>query len=262
MPTTKKLNLYQRILAARATVPAVEKDGTNTHQKYEYVSHDRAAKVIGDALSEQGVLVVISQDKLEASAVEGLIFARCLITLINSEDPEETVQGYFWGASRAHDKAPHIALSLAKKAGLLALLMVPTGEPDYWEGENGEAPKNQYAPAKKATAKKMKAPASKKQDEEPPEPGSYEEDGDDREEEAVSVDVAKHEAKAANMELGGEDKEFSYYIPFDLKDQLKPEVRANDGRWQGDSKTWGFDEEQDWLEEVPGVSRIIDRVPF
>ena len=59
--TTKKpTNIYKRILNAREQVPFLKKEGFNNYGKFDFVTHDRVAKEVGDALAGAGICPVIS----------------------------------------------------------------------------------------------------------------------------------------------------------------------------------------------------------
>ena len=220
--TTKKpTNIYKRILKARDQVPFLKKEGFNSFGKFEFVTHDRVAKEVGDALAGAGICPVISvvETKFDGQRVD----LDLAIQLVNVDDPEDKVMGIFSGRSMdKSDKGPLIALSLAKKAGLLALLLIPTGDAeDEHAMGNGKAapaprrePEPEHDPAPRMTKRKVASEAP---------------------------------APSKKLSGGGDpkfaDKPYAYKTPFELKDECK----ARGGWWDGDTKTWRCGEPQaDW----------------
>jgi hypothetical protein len=222
----KPTNIYKRILKARDQVPFLKKEGFNNYGKFCFVTHDRVSKEVGDALAGAGICPVISvvNTQFDGQRVD----LDLAIQLVNVDDPEDKVTGIFSGRSMdKSDKGPLIALSLAKKAGLLALLLIPTGD-----AEDEHAMGNG-----KTTAKKAPAPRRAPQEEADPEP-------------RMTKRTVKREAPAPSKKpqydddpSKFDDKPFMYKTPFELKDECK----ARHGWWDGDTKTWRFREPQpDW----------------
>ena len=220
----KPTNIYKRILKARDQVPFLKKEGFNSFGKFEFVTHDRVAKEVGDALAGAGICPVISvvNTQFDGHRVD----LDLAIQLVNIDDPEAKVTGVFSGRSiDKSDKGPLIALSLAKKAGLLALLLIPTGDAED-EHAMGNGTPRQAAPA----------PRREPAPEPDPEPRM--------EKRTVNRDApAPSKKQYPDDPSKFDDKPYAYKTPFELKDECK----ARGGWWDGDTKTWRFKEPQaDW----------------
>jgi len=223
--TTKKpTNIYKRILNAREQVPFLKKEGFNNFGKFEFVTHDRVAKEVGDALAGAGICPVISvvDTKFDGQRVD----LDLAIQLVNVDDPEDKVIGIFSGRSMdKSDKGPLIALSLAKKAGLLALLLIPTGDAEDEHAMGNGTPRKA-------------APAPRREPEQEPDPEPR------MEKRTVNRDAPAPSKKQYPEDPSKfDDKPYAYKTPFDLKDECK----TRGGWWDGDTKTWRFKEPQaDW----------------
>ena len=220
----KPTNIYKRILKARDQVPFLKKEGFNSFGKFEFVTHDRVAKEVGDALAGAGICPVISvvNTQFDGHRVD----LDLAIQLVNIDDPEDKVTGVFSGRSiDKSDKGPLIALSLAKKAGLLALLLIPTGDAEDEHAMGNDTPR-----------KAAPAPRREPAPEPDPEPRM--------EKRTVNRDApAPSKKQYASDPSKFDDKPYAYKTPFELKDECK----ARGGWWDGDTKTWRFKEPQaDW----------------
>ena len=220
----KPTNIYKRILKAREQVPFLKKEGFNSFGKFDFVTHDRVSKEVGDALAGAGICPVISvvNTQFDGHRVD----LDLAIQLVNIDDPEDKVTGVFSGRSiDKSDKGPLIALSLAKKAGLLALLLIPTGDAEDEHAMGNDTPR-----------KAAPAPRREPEQETAPEPRM--------EKRTVNRDApAPSKKQYPDDPSKFDDKPYAYKTPFELKDECK----ARGGWWDGDTKTWRFKEPQaDW----------------
>jgi len=161
------LNLYQRLAAAIADCPPIEKDTSIAAGKssYKATTFDGAISKIRPVLIKHGI--VFSQEIIEqtnetyeyeqqygnnpaVTKVGFLTYVHVRLTFINIDNPEERIISDGVGTGMdSQDKAAGKALTYARKNALLAILMTSTGENDE-ERPDHEA--TRATPARKKTA--------------------------------------------------------------------------------------------------------------
>ena len=148
--STDKLNIYQRILAVSAEVAYVKKDARVTAGSagnYMGVSHDAVMSALRGAMIRHGIALSVTQTaehitdgQTKSGAPKIRYAAWYTMTLINADDPEQTVaQSIHVHAEDGGDKAPGKSLSYAVKMLLLKTFMLETGENDESRHMPGEA---------------------------------------------------------------------------------------------------------------------------
>jgi len=136
--SNEKLNLFQRINAVREKIDYIKKD--KQVQTYKAVSHDQVTALVRDHLVNFGVVVypnlvssttVDTGDKTSKGTPIIRVEAVYEFVFVNIDDPADK----FTASVSAHandqgDKAPGKALSYAKKAVILKVFEIETGEDD------------------------------------------------------------------------------------------------------------------------------------
>jgi hypothetical protein len=133
-----KLNVFQRINAVREKIDYIKKD--KQVQTYKAVTHDQVTALVRDHLVKFGVVVYpnlvssVTMDTGEKTS-KGTPIIRVEavydFVFVNIDDPADK----FTASVSAHandqgDKAPGKALSYAKKAVILKVFEIETGEDD------------------------------------------------------------------------------------------------------------------------------------
>lgn len=145
--------LAQRMLAVSGELGWIDKSGKNKEQNYDFV---RAVDVFDrarDALNKHGVVWAFSTRDHEIVALaDGKKFLHKLTgdyTLINADDPKDTITGSVEGSTIAYgDKGVWVATTGMLKYALIQLFLLPTG--DDPEAQPEEEGKVERKPAEKA----------------------------------------------------------------------------------------------------------------
>ena len=137
MSDDKKPNLYQRINVVRQKVQYLKKE--KEVQNYKAVTHDQVTAMVRDHLVSNGIVILptlLSTSSHDAGVTsKGTPVIRVEVVyafkFVNMDDPTETetcsVSAH---ALDQGDKAPGKALSYAKKAMILKVFEIETGEDD------------------------------------------------------------------------------------------------------------------------------------
>ena len=157
----QKINIYQRIAAAAASLGHIEKRGKNLMQHYDYVqAADVIAEVRKAALSN-GVLILPSVEAIEQLAEvetksggkQRMTRVKLRVAAINITDPTDRLEVIAFGdGTDSGDKAPYKAMTGALKYALLYLMMLPTGD-DPERDNNGVMPQLKADPQLKSADK-------------------------------------------------------------------------------------------------------------
>lgn len=148
----KKLNIYQRINEVRKKVDYIRKE--KAVQNYKAVTHDQITAILRQHLIDQGVVIVptlknsITADTGEKTSKGSPIIrveAEYEFTFVNADDPSDkfsaTVSAH---ANDTGDKAPGKALSYAKKALVLKVFEIETGEDEESRYQQADFPLEMY----------------------------------------------------------------------------------------------------------------------
>jgi len=135
--TDKKMNIHQRIHAIMKDISYVKKGGTNTFQKYKFVSHDDVTRLVREQLVKHEVIAIPTVkehskcDKQEKNGVAILTHVDVSIDFVNIDNPEDkiTVNGFGYGIDK-NDLGPGKAVSYACKMIYLKTFALETGEKD------------------------------------------------------------------------------------------------------------------------------------
>jgi len=185
--TNGKPNIYQRIISVMKGVRYVQKEDRKVNNQYTFVSHDAVVAAIRPHLEEHGLAVIPTVLKSKQDGNRTVMMVR--VTLVNSDNPEETVSTDSVGYGiDPQDKGPGKAYSYAYKNALLKLFVLETG--DDPERDNIDYKANGGASKKPAATQ---APAQNK-----PTNG-----GGNGEEQSASSEVEKELNKLA-VELFGD----------------------------------------------------------
>ena len=132
------MNIHQRINEVRRNIYYIKKD--KTVQNYKAVTHDQVTAMVRDHLVAQGVVIypnlvssvtVVTEETTGKGTPIIRVEAVYEFTFVNIEDGNDK----FTASVSAHandqgDKAPGKALSYAKKAIILKVFEIETGEDD------------------------------------------------------------------------------------------------------------------------------------
>lgn len=143
------MNIYQRINEVRKAVVYAKKE--KAVEGYKAVTHDQITALTREHLVAQGVVIIpiLASQKTEATGTQtarGTPFIRWegsyRFDVVNADDPADRFTAEIAAHALDHgDKAPGKALSYAKKALILKLLEIESGDDD--EGrEEQHKPKN------------------------------------------------------------------------------------------------------------------------
>ena len=134
----KSMNIYQRINEVRKAVSYIKKD--KAVESYKAVTHDAVTALIRDHLTAHGIVIVPtvlrSQVVLTGTqTARGVPFVRMEATyrfdVVNMDEPTDRFSAEIEAHAIDHgDKAPGKVLSYAKKALMLKLLEIESGEED------------------------------------------------------------------------------------------------------------------------------------
>ena len=144
MPTEQK-TIYQKMHAIMSEVGVIEKDKTNSFQKYEYASEFAIKKHLQPLLVKHGVLFNISI--VEQSVIEGkdskgqdklTTLAKFRYSFTSVDDAQQ-IEGEFFGQGQdAGDKGLYKAITGAIKYILTSSFLIPTGD----DPESDTSPRN------------------------------------------------------------------------------------------------------------------------
>lgn len=133
--TENNKSLFGKVARVMGAVRRLPKDGTNTFDKYQYISADNAFENIGRAMAEVNLVALPSVLELtttEGTTKQGGVQLRTLIhgsiTLADG-DSGETWTSDWWGEGVDRgDKSVNKAMTAMMKYYLLRLFMVGSGE--------------------------------------------------------------------------------------------------------------------------------------
>jgi len=139
------LNLRQKLAQVRQRIGYIQKRGVNERFNYSYVTAADIAGIIGDALSELGVVVLpsldsIAQDKQSTPrGTEQITRVVMSYTFLDSESSERLTVKVPGEGRDPGDKAPYKAMTGALKYALLQSFLIATGDdPEDEVGESGQ----------------------------------------------------------------------------------------------------------------------------
>lgn len=132
------MNIYQRINEVRKAVVYAKKE--KAVEGYKAVTHDQITALTREHLVAQGVVIIpiLAAQKTEATGTQtsrGTPFIRWegsyRFDVVNADDPADRFTAEIAAHALDHgDKAPGKALSYAKKALILKLLEIESGDDD------------------------------------------------------------------------------------------------------------------------------------
>lgn len=132
------MNIYQRINEVRKKVDYAKKD--KAVEGYKAVTHDQITALTREHLVAHGIVIVpvLTSQKVELTGTQtgrGTPFIRWegsyRFDVVNAEDPADKFSAEISAHAIDHgDKAPGKALSYAKKALILKLLEIESGDDD------------------------------------------------------------------------------------------------------------------------------------
>ena len=130
------MNIYQRINEVRKAVDYIHKD--KKVEGYMAVTHDSVTALVREHLVKHGIVIVPSivrsvVKETGTTTSRGTPFIRCEVVyrfdVVNADDPADKFSAEIEAHALDHgDKAPGKALSYAKKALMLKLLEIESGE--------------------------------------------------------------------------------------------------------------------------------------
>ncbi len=121
------LNIYQRLNRVMKCVKTIYKDGTNSHQKYKFVSHDNVSKALHDPLCDNGIMMIPTVKSYEIDGNKITVVMQ--VSFTNIDDPSEkvTVESIGLGIDN-QDKGIGKAISYAMKYCMLKMFCLETGD--------------------------------------------------------------------------------------------------------------------------------------
>lgn len=163
------MNIYQKLIEVRKSVPYLQKEANGP--QFKYVSSSQVLASCKAKMDELGLLLIpsISNHLVTGSVVEqkdkdGNVFKRTttyftelemLMTWVNAEKPDETVSctWYGQGVDIAGEKGVGKALTYAEKYFMLKFFNIPTDkdDPDSFQknlNDDPEPPKSNQNPQK------------------------------------------------------------------------------------------------------------------
>ena len=151
------MNIYQKLIEVRKSVPYLQKE--NANKQYKYVSSSQTLSSVRTKLDEHGLLLipevldtnVLTQtvenvDKYDNKKKTTTYFTelKMQFTWVNAEKPEEKIvcPWYGQGVDIAGEKGVGKALTYAEKYFLLKFFNIATDEddPDSFQKNNSEPP--------------------------------------------------------------------------------------------------------------------------
>lgn len=161
-----KLNLHQRLVAVRRSVPYLKKD--NKGFQFQYVSSSQTLGNLRSAMDEfnlllvPAVLEVKTSQKITKKGETHFTFTELFMqfTWINADNPEETLVVPFYGQGVDDaEKGVGKALTYAEKYFLLKFFNIPTDkdDPDSFQKRNAPT-KQQQKPQQKKPEQKLYNP--------------------------------------------------------------------------------------------------------
>lgn len=148
------MNIYQRINEVRKVVEYAQKN--KAVEGYKAVTHDQITALTRDHFVKQGIVVVpvLTAQKTEPTGTQtsrGTPFIRWegsyRFEVVNIDDPTDKIVAEVSAHAIDHgDKAPGKALSYAKKALILKLLEIESGDDDEGREEQHKVKQTKVTP--------------------------------------------------------------------------------------------------------------------
>lgn len=148
------MNIYQRLIEVRKTVPYLKKD--NAGYQFKYVSSSQTLGAVRDAMDAQGLLLVprvtkteVRDHTTERGAHEYFTLMDIEYTWINSDNPEETITCSWHGQGLDNgEKGVGKAQTYAEKYFLLKFFNIATDkdDPDADQRPRAVTPSPPYPP--------------------------------------------------------------------------------------------------------------------
>lgn len=137
-----KMNIYQKLIEVRKSVPYLQKEAMNVGQKFNYTSSSQVLGAIRAKIDELGLVFIpeLHDARIVTDAKMSMMLteARVEYTVINADNPEEriTIQWYAQGADQG-EKGVGKLVTYAEKYLFLKLFQIPTDkdDPDAFEGK-------------------------------------------------------------------------------------------------------------------------------
>ena len=121
------LNIFQRLNNVMKEVKTIYKDGTNSHQKYKFVSHDNVSKALHDPLCDNGIMMVPTVKQCEQDGNKVTVTME--VTFVNIDDPDDRIAVTTIGIGIDNqDKGIGKAISYAMKYCMLKMFCLETGD--------------------------------------------------------------------------------------------------------------------------------------
>ena len=149
------MNIYQKLVEVRKSVPYLQKDRKG--DRFNYVTSSKALGAVREAMDEHGLLLVPrlkNMEVVEHMTQMGYVQHFTLINMeyiwVNAENPEETIV-CTWAAQGIDDAEKGIgkAFTYSEKYFLLKFFNVPTDKDDpdsFQEASRGSSPQPQPNP--------------------------------------------------------------------------------------------------------------------
>jgi hypothetical protein len=174
------MNIYQKLIEVRKSVPYLQKESKSF--QYAYVGSSQVLGALKLKMDELQLLLIprVTGHKVTESTVE--VFEKdtnnvtkrtttyfteleMTMTWVNAENPEETVEcpWYGQGVDTAGEKGPGKAMTYAEKYFMLKFFNIPTDkdDPDSFQKKHDDAPVTKPEPRKPMTQPEALKPAEK-----------------------------------------------------------------------------------------------------
>lgn len=160
----KAASLVRKLANVMGAIERVPKTGLNKFHNYSYATESDITAAVRAAMSEQGVMMVPTLEKMEWAEVttskggkERLCTASYLFTILDADSDAKIEFRNISQGQDAGDKAAYKAATGAVKYALLKLFLIPTGDdPEAASPEADHGP-SQAEIAEKAEIEKVKA---------------------------------------------------------------------------------------------------------
>lgn len=159
------MGIAQKLAAAAAACAYVQKDGSNTHFRYRFVSAANILGHVNDALAAAGLAVVGTSPEVVSSEGAGkdrVVTVRTTVTVADTESDERATFAGMGSGMDTGDKAVMKAQTAALKYAWMGALSISTGDDPEADEETdkraAQAPKKPDAKAQPAPKREEPRP--------------------------------------------------------------------------------------------------------
>lgn len=126
--------IFKALLEAQRHISRIEKDATNQHHKYSYVSSEAMILAAREALHLAGLFAFRPDWKIRYPSEGNQLELEATMVLVHAETGQRMIDRVYWpivpGQGRPMDKAVASALTVSQSYWLRDLLQIPRTDPD------------------------------------------------------------------------------------------------------------------------------------